>query len=129
MLVLQVLKILEGYMPRVVPSLHLQAASTFPRHNLIEDGTDDKPEDEKIQRNRLMCAAAIHDKKQITLHQSVKDIQLQNIYKHMTFFDEYKIAGTANNMNKNTSKLPRHENYQEYLQGSLSRYIQNMKVM
>ncbi|KAK1356275.1 Adenine nucleotide alpha hydrolase-like domain kinase [Heracleum sosnowskyi] len=126
----EVLKILEGYMPRVVPSSHLQSASTFPRHNLIEDCTDNKPEDEKIQRNRLMYAG-IHDNKQNPLHQSVKkDTQLQSIYnKHMTVTDETTIGGTANKMVKNTSKLPRNENYQEYLQGSLSRYIQNMKVM
>ncbi|XP_074346020.1 inactive protein kinase SELMODRAFT_444075-like [Apium graveolens] len=124
----EVLKILEGYMPRAVPSLRLLPASTFPRHDLIQDATDDKREDEKIQRNKLVYAG-IHDKKQDPLRQSLKkEFQLQNIYKHMTDSDENTIAETANKMNKNTSKLPHNENYQEYLQGSLSRYIQNMKV-
>lgn len=103
-------------MPRVVPSPHLQPSSTFPGHNLIKDCIDDKP-NEKIQMKRHN--AGIHDKKHNPLHQSVKkDIQLQSIYKHMSVSDGNTIAGTAHN-----------ENYQEYLQGSLSRYIQNMKVM
>ncbi|KAL1827077.1 hypothetical protein ACET3Z_005489 [Daucus carota] len=115
----EVLKILEGYMPRVVPGPHSQPASTFPGRNLIEDHIDNKSEILKLQRNRLVYAG-ISDDKCNPLHQVLKDTQLQSMYKQVSFSDENKIAGT---------KLPRNEDYQEYLQGSLSRYIQNMKVM
>ena len=115
-------------MPRVVPGPHPQPASTFHGHNLIEDYIDNKSEILKLQRNRLMYAG-INDNKSNPLHQGVKDTQLQSMYKQMNVSDENKIAGTANKMDKNKSKLPRNEDYQEYLQGSLSRYIQNMKVM
>ncbi|WOG87009.1 hypothetical protein DCAR_0206229 [Daucus carota subsp. sativus] len=124
----EVLKILEGYMPRVVPGPHSQPASTFPGRNLIEDHIDNKSEILKLQRNRLVYAG-ISDDKCNPLHQVLKDTQLQSMYKQVSFSDENKIAGTANKMDKNKSKLPRNEDYQEYLQGSLSRYIQNMKVM
>lgn len=126
---MQVLKTLEGDMSSPMPNPNPQPASIFPQHSSNDYSyTMGRSSDERLEKS-LFINESTHNMKlnPSTKDEHKKEHKSKSTFKQTRIYSENNME-SAETTNMNHSKMLGYDEYQEYLQGSLSRYIQDLKV-